>query len=94
LTYPDVLDDVPTAGRSVDWDAIDTAEIPTFGDTRPVAVRWAEEGREILADLEARRRESTGKAGCNCVTEQSQDDTYKESLHNTSQKESLAPPGF
>jgi hypothetical protein len=58
LTYPDVLDDVPTAGRSVDWDAIDTAEIPTFGDTRPVDVRWAEEGREILADLEARRREA------------------------------------
>lgn len=57
-TYPDILNDVPTAGRRIDWNAIDTAEIPTFGETRPVDVRWAEEGREIIADLAARRREA------------------------------------
>ena len=56
--HPDILSDVPTEGRRVDWDDIDAAEIPTFGETRPVDVRWAEEGREILADLEERRREA------------------------------------
>jgi hypothetical protein len=57
-TYPGILNDVPTAGRKIDWDSIDKAEIPTFGETRPVDVRWAEEGREILADLATRRREA------------------------------------
>ena len=56
--YPDILNDVPTVGRRIDWDAIDRAEIPTFGETRPVDVRWAEEGREIIDDLAARRRDA------------------------------------
>jgi hypothetical protein len=54
--FPTLLIDTPTAGRKIDWDEIDNAEIPTFGETKPVDVAWSEEGREILADLETRRK--------------------------------------
>ena len=29
--HPDLLSDVPTPGRSIDWDALDVAEMPLFG---------------------------------------------------------------
>jgi hypothetical protein len=54
--FPTLLMDTPTAGRKLDWDEIDKAEIPTFGETKPVDVAWSEEGREILADWETRRK--------------------------------------
>lgn len=53
-TYPDMLKDVPTDGRSIAWDEIDGAEIPTFGNTTPADVKWAEEGQGIVAELEER----------------------------------------
>jgi hypothetical protein len=53
---PNILRNVPTARRRISWHEIDGAQIPTFGNTPPEDVQWAEEGREILANLEERRR--------------------------------------
>lgn len=52
--YPAILTNVPTDGRRIRWDEIDSAEITTFGNTTPDDVQWAVEGRDIVADLEER----------------------------------------
>ncbi len=49
--YPDVLDNVPTFGRCIDWDSIDDAIIPTFGRTQALDVKWNVDGNEMLNSL-------------------------------------------
>lgn len=55
-TYPDLLTGVPTEGRSIDWDSLDDAMFPVFGTTARSDVKWASDWRDIIDDLEERRK--------------------------------------
>lgn len=42
--YPNLLKDVPTVGRSIEWDEIDAAEPPLFGPTTIEQLKWRDGG--------------------------------------------------
>ena len=53
-TYPDLLNDTPTRGRSIDWDSLPSAEWPLFGKNKSEPLQAA--NGEMEFDAAAQRR--------------------------------------
>ena len=64
--HPDLLRDVPTVGRSIDWDTLDSAGLPQFGARTEAAVarrrQEAEQRRESEDRARRRRQEDEERA--------------------------------
>lgn len=62
--YPNMLFGIPTDGRCIEWDEIDTATPPLFGSTAVDKVTWIYGGLDACAELVAEERRQGVKSDC------------------------------
>lgn len=68
--YTHILTNVPTMGRTIEWDQIDHAILPLFGETKASQVLWKDEMNDCIAKLKEHLQSHLRRSNLNPIAKE------------------------